>query len=575
MKIQALAVISIIIILPMTILLNSYTANQMKTLDLQVSYDSKLMSATQDAIRAFQLNMSNSSTSDLANSKMRDIEASINTFYNSLGSNFNMAGYGENVLQNYVPAVVYTLYDGYYIYSAYNNTLDKDDTLAANAKYKDTEKIYGLKPYIYYSCRYKRDNSFDIVITYSLDSYITIQGTIKSGDNPNLAVNKSGYLLSGVDKYNGQYRYNKIKIEEETGLKQYVYEPKVYDGEYVVSEGTNLFGSIINLPCRKVNGVKYYEGNNSVFAIINDNKIDQNTSDVAPNTIEKNTNAKNYYKEAYEFKEWIKNNLKNFNISSDDAVDEKGNKLEGIFPQKRFIFNELFNDDDNKKDIEDEDSEFNVHKTEVIKYVIEKNLKTAISNYNTYSTAGVNFSMPKLSDSEWEQITKNISMVSFLQGLTIGGKIYNGYSIVQNSINDDYVSEDSIYISDKNMYYKVNDESLFKDGSISNFAVGFVNTDFERKTSLASYKNETDGIDISKNIYYYPRKELASYSSIIEPGKSENPLKFLKNKLKDEPDKYSKLAEVYYTALGRERYGMYRVNNEYTKIQEILRTEGK
>ena len=122
--------------------------------------------------------MSNSSTSDLANSKMRDIKASVNTFYNSLASHFNMVGYGKDVLQNYVPAIVYTLYDGYYIYSAYDNTLDAEDKFDENASYKKGESIYGLKPYIYYSCRYKPNDNSDFVITYSLDSYITIQGII-------------------------------------------------------------------------------------------------------------------------------------------------------------------------------------------------------------------------------------------------------------------------------------------------------------------------------------------------------------------------------------------------------------
>lgn len=175
MKLQGLAVIAIIIILPMTIILSSYSQSQIKTLQLQTQYDSKLQNATYDAIKAFQLNMSNSSTSDLANSKMRDIKASVNTFYNSLASHFNMVGYGKDVLQNYVPAIVYTLYDGYYIYSAYDNTLDEFDE---NASYKNGESIYGLKPYIYYSCRYKPNDNSDFVITYSLDSYITIQGII-------------------------------------------------------------------------------------------------------------------------------------------------------------------------------------------------------------------------------------------------------------------------------------------------------------------------------------------------------------------------------------------------------------
>lgn len=91
MKIQNLAVIFIIIVLPISMILSSYTGNQVKTLRLQISYDSKLNNATYDALKAFQLNTMNSDTSDLANSKLRDIEASANTFFNSVASNFNMA----------------------------------------------------------------------------------------------------------------------------------------------------------------------------------------------------------------------------------------------------------------------------------------------------------------------------------------------------------------------------------------------------------------------------------------------------------------------------------------------------
>lgn len=281
MKIQGLAVIAIIIILPMSIILNSYAQNQIKTLSLQTQYDSKLKNATYDAVKAFQLNMSNSTTSDLANSKMRDIEASINTFYSSLASNFSMTGYGEDVLKNYVPAVVYTLYDGYYIYSAYENKLEEDiyGENEENATYKDGKNINGLKPYIYYSCRYKRENGDDFVITYSLDSYITIQGKIDGN-----SVNESGYLLSGVDYKEGYYTYKGVKIKPELmtskGLQQSVYVPNATpsnDSEKKILIDGNLAGTIRTYPCKKVNGVKYYIENMGsstakVFSMINDEK---------------------------------------------------------------------------------------------------------------------------------------------------------------------------------------------------------------------------------------------------------------------------------------------------------------
>ena len=74
MKIQNLAVIFVIIILPISMILSEYVQNQVKTIDLQLSYDQKLLNSTYDALKAFQLNTINNSTSDLANSKLRDIE---------------------------------------------------------------------------------------------------------------------------------------------------------------------------------------------------------------------------------------------------------------------------------------------------------------------------------------------------------------------------------------------------------------------------------------------------------------------------------------------------------------------
>ena len=174
MSLDKLAIIFFIIILPISIVLIAYSNAQVNTLNMQVSYDGKLKSATYDAVKAFQTNTLNSSTSDLANSKIRDIEASVNAFFNSMSTNFNVAGYNTTTLQEYVPALVYTMYDGYYIYSPYINTLPentyaitKDDGSTVdddtNATYKYNEKLYGLKPYIYYSCEYKKgDNNFVI-----------------------------------------------------------------------------------------------------------------------------------------------------------------------------------------------------------------------------------------------------------------------------------------------------------------------------------------------------------------------------------------------------------------------------
>ena len=112
------------------------------------------------------------------------------------------------------------MYDGYYIYSPFTNKLDQNKTNEItgdngeinkksdaeilndreDATYKDGEKISGLKQYVYYSCRYKKDTDNDFVITYSLDNYITIKGLINGKQ-----VNDAGYLLDNVTESSRKY----------------------------------------------------------------------------------------------------------------------------------------------------------------------------------------------------------------------------------------------------------------------------------------------------------------------------------------------------------------------------------
>lgn len=593
MKIQGLAVLAIVIILPMAIILGSYSANQIKTLDLQMAYDSRIKVATYDGIKSFQMNMSNSATSAITDSKMRDIKAAIKTFYNSLASQFNMSGYGEDVLQNYVPAIAYTLYDGYYIYSDYKNDLDvygsdneDGDRFYADATYKDGEDLYGLKPYIYYSCRYQKLPNYDVVITYSLDSYITIQGKI--GSTP---INASGYLLSGVEVNGDTVKYRGIEIPEEDnkdGLKQKVYIPdeqNVGTGKEIKityrlgtpEQEEKTAGVIKECSYKRLNGAKYYidPDTNKVFSMINDKVIPYQHAD--PESISKNTTAREFYKNAYEFKQRFQTGgdlsaLRDLSVS--DAIDSAENKYttyEGdtnpyaSLKGKR-IFDELFTNTGTF--IEDENSVFNGHRKAVIRNSIESNLTVAISNYNKVSTSEVNFAMPKLKDEEWDELTTNISMITFLQGLNIGGKVYSGYAIVPNDVNEDFVSEDSIYILINGTYYRVTDENL-KTMDLSN-AVGLLNTDFERRTVEANYqKDDKDPYKVKKNIYYYPREDDGAYSSIItlnsNNGIRDNDSNVnLKNAVTAVQGSWQyKLAQIYYTALGRERYGMHRVNNPF------------
>ena len=295
MKIQNLAVIFIIIILPISLILTSYVQNQVKTLGLQVSYDTKLNNATYDALKAFQLNTFNSDTSDLSNSKMRDVEASANTFFTSIASNFNMEGYNKDVLKDYVPALVYTMYDGYYIYSPYTNTLSANEQ-KDDATYSNGEKVYGLKPDVYYSCRYKKSD-IDVVITYTLDNYITIQGKV-NGES----VYKYGYLLDNIMVNGDSVAYRQISIDEEV------------TEEFVDSTNKRQYV--------KINGVKSYKENDgSWYTNLNGEKIrDSNHGNT-------NKSGKQYYIEAYNFTKWVKNN-NIAKLTPQDAVYENGKKID-------------------------------------------------------------------------------------------------------------------------------------------------------------------------------------------------------------------------------------------------------
>lgn len=520
MKIQSLAIMFIILILPISMILSSYTQSRVTTISLQSKYDSKLKDATYDALKAYQLNSLTSDTSDYTNSKIRDIKASVNTFFNSIATNFSTAGYTKTTLQNYVPAVVYTMYDGYYIYSPYTNTwgnIEKNQIPEqTSGTYKDNETLYGLKPYVYYSCRYVKGN-LDVVITYSLDNYISIQGN--KGD---ITISKYGYILDDVTVNGDTVTYKNISIDTETVLN-----------EKIIVDGVEK-----TLPCIRKNGTKYYKEGNKIFSVLNGKSIVQNGIDA--NEFTNNTNAKEYYKQANELKQYIYSmGINELRVS--DAVNIDGTKFDNNTFQtlnNGYIF-------DFGNGIEKESSNFNTHRRDVIKYSIERNLSIAISNYNNYSGASTNFQMPKLKETDWDVIMNNISIISFLQGLSIGGKIYNGYSVISNTKNSDVVSEDSIYIKTTNdsTIHRVTERGL----NATN-AVGVYNINLERKSG-----EDTSGA----TRYYFPIEGTLSYDSIVEQnnisdkynGSIYDYLALAENR---------NLAKVYYTALARERYGMYR-----------------
>ena len=522
---------------------------QIDTLKLQVDYDTKLNNATYDAIKAFQMNTVNSSTSDLVNSKIEDIEAASKAFFTSVASTFNMVGYNSDILKNYVPALVFTLYDGFYIYSPFDNNLDAETSskLSPNSTYQPNEQITTLKSYIPYSCRYKTSTT-DVVITYSLDNYITIQGTVNNGT----PIYDAGYLIdpSKISYNNDKATYRGVDIEKETLLEETI--------KYTASDGKTIKSK--TLPCLKVNGTKYYyindstEGNKTGWYTITNGRLMGGQPNFGDGNTIGNEMAYLYYKESKDFTERLES-YGVLNLTSADAVDENGNNISNIVDADNNTVYDFVNGNYNilsLEDIEKPDSDFNQHRLAVIRYTIEKNLSVAIANYNTYKSGGAlskyEFRMPKLKETDWDRILNNVSLISFLQGLNIGGRIYNGYSVINNNKNEEVVTEDSIYIANDSTYYKVTADSLVGSGKCQGMR-GYFNTDFERKALVSN------GV----TTYYYPKTQLGDYTGYVTQTATNDANGNIYDYLDtNNPDK-KELAKIYYTALGRERYSMYKV----------------
>ena len=247
MKLQNMTVIFIIIMIPIILVVSYYIGLQINTITMQKNYTVKLQTAAKDSIQALEINTVewNSASSNLADSKRRDVLASINTFTTSLANNMGIGGAGKGRIQTYIPAIVYTMYDGYYIYSASlmkDQDTDKDGLtqFEKGTSGKDTGNIkyntegtpsyqYILKPYSPYSARYVNENvDVDVTVNYTLDNYIRVYGTVdgeyqtKEGylvvcdSNSNEGVNnvKNG-IISGIE-------YREAEIKPET-LKENVY----------------------------------------------------------------------------------------------------------------------------------------------------------------------------------------------------------------------------------------------------------------------------------------------------------------------------------------------------------------
>ena len=167
--------------------------------------------------------------------------------------------------------------------------------------------------------------------------------------------------------------------------------------------------------------------------------------------------------------------------------------------------------------------------------------------------------MPELKEDEWDQIIHNISLISFLQGLPIGEKTYNGYTLVTNSESEEVVLEGNIFMlgesaNEEKVYYRIGDVEL-EDGGTAKLnagnygdisSAGRLNLDFKRRYVTDTSQTQT-------YYYYQMRNFKASYNSVVMQDKVttfDDIYKYISSS-KVSPD----YQRAFYTALGRERQG--------------------
>ncbi len=255
MKLQNMTVIFIIIMIPIILVVSYYIGLQINTITMQKNYTVKLQTAAKDSIQALEINTVewNSASSNLADSKRRDVLASINTFTTSLANNMGIGGAGKGRIQTYIPAIVYTMYDGYYIYSASlmkDQDTDKDGLTQFNdngtIKSNGNSYQYILKPYSPYSARYVNEK-VDVTVNYTLDNYIRVYGTVNGEYQTKegyLVVCDSGEGVKGVTsgRISGiEYRGAVIKPEtlKENVYNVYIDKEEIKEYPYIYDQYDN------------------------------------------------------------------------------------------------------------------------------------------------------------------------------------------------------------------------------------------------------------------------------------------------------------------------------------------------
>lgn len=278
MKLSNLSIIFIIIMLPLSVVLSTYVQLQIDVLVEKENYSTKLLDATYDGILSFEINSLSIDNAE-GQSVKTFVSNAVNTFFDTMSINLGASGGNKLNIQSYVPAILFTTYDGYYIYSPVKTPKVQIDSTTGIARDNDstgtdgvddgnheliyddgtadgkmatsensgkvmydvssigTKYNYMVKPFIYYSATYSNisgsnfsnKGDYNVVVNYSLDNHIALYGRYidKNGDIRN--VSKSGYILD----------LNNTKIDI-SGSNFYVKGSYDYGAPYGTDVDTNV-----------------------------------------------------------------------------------------------------------------------------------------------------------------------------------------------------------------------------------------------------------------------------------------------------------------------------------------------
>jgi hypothetical protein len=626
MKLQNMTVIFIIIMIPIIIVTSYYIGLQIKTITMQKDYTVKLQTAAKDSIQALEINTVewNSNSANLADSKRRDVLASINTFTTSLANSMGIGGAGKGRIQTYIPAIVYTMYDGYYIYSA-SLMQDQDTTKDGLTQFENDGTIksngtsyqYILKPYSPYSARYVSGNT-DITVNYTLDNYIRVYGTVNGEYQA-----KEGYLVvcddnAGVKNVESgriseiTYRGATIKPETLTEQVYTVDDGKVKKYSYIYDQYDNKLYWDNKDGTNEDNYFSVDKNNNKVylqtalpegdagFSITNrfrkisipmyDNREDEWTVQKVFQILNPGGEYKFYYEnQSGAFVEFTNPGKTLGTVKQEEDYSAINYCVESYVFTKwvnKYLkditvkniqsptvgqYNNVgedanifaINSNNNNPDPENDGAYATSVLAQHKKDIIINTIEKNLSQATEQAkkmNPNYEYRLPQLSYDEWEQALSNISIIAFMQGMPIGLKYYNNYAIATSTLNKEFVDPDELYFAGAGDQYYHQRQCNQATG---NNYIGYRSIDYIAK----SYEVENDTTK-----YYYPHanggnSELECYYCLV----NRSTYKLVK--------KNPTWTNSYYNALARERYmqldepGTYKPNVVVGKKAETTSVE--